>query len=378
MPNPFVFFKPLEPADLVDREDELALLADRLKSCVNTRLSGPRDFGKTSLLRRMLLDAENSGMTSVYVDLDGIRTKTDLVARIDGAYSHLKGRPRRLYSALRRRGGSITVAGFGAQIGGDGHHDEVAIERAAQDLLNLPLAIYKAEQRQCAIVFDEFQSVFETKFDGLIRSVIQHHGNAACYVFAGSHPGMMSALFSDYKRPFYGQAAPLVLEPLPQLELGDYITERFAKTGRDVGEAVNWLLELVEGHPQRSMLLSYLLWSETAEGQTAGDDEWGRALIAVWHYLREPFRAQWASLEPIKRSVVEAVAFNHSGLNSSYNRQRFGLPRGSATTTAAQRLANEGMLNETKVTPTGYRLVDPLFARWLLAGREWPYLDDLS
>jgi uncharacterized protein len=54
------------------------------------------------------------------------------------------------------------------------------------------------------VVLDEFQAVLgaATQIDAAIRSEIQHHDEVG-YVFAGSHLGMMRALFSDRARPFY-------------------------------------------------------------------------------------------------------------------------------------------------------------------------------
>lgn len=59
--NPFVFAEPLAPGDLVDREEELALLVERRHDGLNTRLASPRDFGKTSLLHRAIADAREDG-----------------------------------------------------------------------------------------------------------------------------------------------------------------------------------------------------------------------------------------------------------------------------------------------------------------------------
>jgi hypothetical protein len=40
------------------------------------------------------------------------------------------------------------------------------------------------------------------------------------------------------------QAVPKSLAPLPAQEVGDYVRERFAQTGRDAGDATDPLLEL--------------------------------------------------------------------------------------------------------------------------------------
>lgn len=62
------------------------------------------------------------------------------------------------------------------------------------------------------VVFDEYQVVLQAELDALIRSVIQHHGRGVTYVFSGSHPGMMTSLFADRTRPFYGPWQVLDLE----------------------------------------------------------------------------------------------------------------------------------------------------------------------
>jgi hypothetical protein len=376
MRQPFTFDRPLAPEDLVDREVEIATLLERLESGTNTRLTSPRDFGKTSLLRRVLADVEAAGMVPIYVDLDGVRTRAQLAARVDEAYQRLTGPLRRVHAALRRRGGQVSAAGFGVGVPGDQRDGEVALERALRELLDLPLALHRKQGVRVAVVFDEFQAVLDAGrgLDGTIRSVIQHHGDAACYVFSGSHPGMMAALFADQQRPFYGQAAPLVLEPLPDEALGDYIGERFEASGREIAAALDWLLGIAEGHPQRAMLLAYALWSETPAGETADDDAWGRALAAVWSYLREPFHSQWAAMTAIERGVTEAVASARAGLTARDTRERFGLPSGGAAREAADRLTGAGVLLEDSRRPTGHRLVDPLFGRWVAAGRQWPYL----
>ncbi|CAN5571123.1 hypothetical protein BH20ACT19_BH20ACT19_11410 [soil metagenome] len=36
------------------------------------------------------------------------------------------------------------------------------------------------------------------------------------------------------------------------------------------------------------------------------------------------------------------------------------------------RLADDGDVAEDEQSPTGWRLIDPLLARWIRAGRTWP------
>jgi uncharacterized protein len=370
--NPFVFARPLEPGDLVDREDELALLAERRAAGVNTRLASPRDYGKTSLLYRAVFDARQAGAGAVLVDLYGVRTPGQMAAQIERAYEALPSGPlRRAYASLRKRGGQLgvqTPLGGASLAFGAGE----AGERALLDALDLPLQLHRRTGQPMLVAFDEFQSVLQARLDALIRSVIQHHGSGVTYVFSGSHPGMMLSLFADRRRPFYGQAAPLELGSLPRDALADYLVERFERTGRDPGRALEWLLDLVDGHPQRSMLFAHLLWRHTGPGAEAGEDQWAAAYEEAWDYLQGDFEATWDALSRIEAGVVEAVAAGISSLTGKMGREMYGLPAGSAAPDAARRLVDRGLLARVGGSRTGtLELVDPVFTRWVSAGRRW-------
>ena len=71
-------------------------------------------------------------------------------------------------------------------------------------LLDLPLTLLKRNGQRTLVAFDEFQDLLavDPKIDGLVRSRIQRHGDAASYIFAGSHPGLMEQLFGTRERPF--------------------------------------------------------------------------------------------------------------------------------------------------------------------------------
>jgi len=369
--NPFVFARPLAPDELVDREAELALLAERLVDTVNTLLASPRDYGKTSLLRRALVEARATGAAAVLVDLYGVRTAGQIAAQIERAYEDLPAGPlRKAYTALRKRGARLGVrtpaVGMSLSVGaGEAGH------RALLDALDLPHALHRRTAMPVMVVFDEFQTVLQIQLDALVRSVIQHHGRGVTYVFSGSHPGMMLSLFADRRRPFYGQAAPMNLGRLPREELASYIDERFERSGRDAGEALGWLLDLVDGHPQRAMLFAHLLWRCTPSGGTAGEEAWSAAYAEAWDYLQRDFEATWDSLSAIEAGVVDAVAAGVRGLTGKAAREIYGLPAGSAAPDAAKRLAREGLLLEARRDDGSLALVDPVFARWVVAGRRW-------
>jgi hypothetical protein len=370
--NPFVFARPLDPVDLVDREEELALLAERREAGVNTRLASPRDYGKTSLLYRAVADARAAGGGAVLVDLYGVRTAGQMAAQIERAYEALPAGPiRKALTGLRRRGGQVglqTPLGGATLALGAGE----AAERSLLDALDLPLLLHERSSLPILVAFDEFQAVLQARLDAPVRSVIQHHGSGVTYVFSGSHPGMMLSLFADRRRPFYGQAAPLEVGRLPRAVLADYLAERFERAGKAAGEALDWLLDLVDGHPQRAMLFAHLLWRHTPAEATADDQCWIEAYEEAWDYLQGDFEATWDSLSRIEAGVVEAVSAGLQSLTGKLAREVYGLAAGSSAPEAATRLVERGILFRVG---TGRKstlgLVDPVFSRWVASGRRW-------
>lgn len=65
------------------------------------------------------------------------------------------------------------------------------------------------------VVFDEFQGVLsaQANADEVIRSEIQHHDDAASYIFAGSEVGMMDTLFGIAGAPCTPKPARLICRP---------------------------------------------------------------------------------------------------------------------------------------------------------------------
>jgi hypothetical protein len=359
--NPFRYTEPVPPSELIDRDAEAALLVATAIEGNNSRLAAPRRYGKTSLLQRAARDLPKDWV-SVYVDFFGVLTVDDVAERIERAYAtQLSGRLATWFTSLRRQLRPTVRLGGGPVPGG------VELELAPPaaplvDRLALPRRLHERHGRRVFVLFDEFQDVLAAndRIDAVIRSEIQHHGEAASYAFAGSHVGMMSSLFGDRRRAFYGQARPIDLAPLDDIELGEFIAERFDRTGKAVGTALGPMLALVLGHPQRSMLAAHALWEATPEGGTADEETWGAAHERIIADTRDELRAIWTGLPTGQRRVLASLA-NGEPLYGS--RRLNGGSRGGGTKAALGALIERG-----EVAASDHRIVDPLLADWVRSG----------
>ncbi len=248
------------------------------------------------------------------------------------------------------------------------------VQTAAGELLDLPRATFQRDRLPTLVVFDEFQDLLAAGhgLDGLVRSHVQYHAEAAQYVYAGSHPSLMRRLFADRERPLYGQAEPLQLGLLPVDETLSELGLRFAELDRDPVGALHPLVQVAAGHPQRTMLLAHLLHRELVARDSDGSlattlpHSDGIALAdavvaAALSQTNEAHQAVWDGLATGKRAVLAALA---AGVSPTGSRVAgaYGLAR--ATLQSVLRdldRAGQHLVREANT----WRFVDPLLRLWV-------------
>jgi uncharacterized protein len=363
--TPFPFEGPVPAELLIDRATELDVLARRAADRVSVRLVAPRRYGKTSLLLAHAGRLQQTGWRTAHVDLSRVTDLTDVARRVAAAYAHLDTPWVRahLSGLLARLGVSLSAAGPAVSLGPRPmSSDPAAAETVLPRLLDLPKTLWDADRTPTLVVFDEFQDLLVARkdLDGLLRSRIQYHGDAAAYVYAGSEPSMMRELFDTRERPLFGQADPLPLDPLPIDEtLGD-LGARFAGEGLDPGAALGELVVLAAGHPQRTMLLAYLLADRLATRAPGTPQTAAEVVDDALERTQPSHQALWQQLGRSERVVMAAVADGIPPTSRALAAEH-KLARGTLDAAAA-RLADQGHLIRS---PRDSRLVDPLLAEWL-------------
>jgi hypothetical protein len=363
--NPFNYQGPVVPPRLIDRRAELDALGRAAADGIAVRLAAPRRFGKTSLLDSHVASVLAVGHRAVRVDLSKVATVGDVAARVAEAFSVLPGDPRRSVRRWTARlGVSARIPGFQVSLAPRAARPAADEARAALlELLDVPLRVHEADGGLTIVCLDEFQDllVADDTLDGLFRSVIQHHGGAAAYVFAGSQPSLMRALFSDRERPFYGQARPLELPPLPVEEAATDVEALLAADGLDAGGAVDELLAFTGGHPQRTVLLAHHLYNLVDQADPP-EDLAAAAVDLGLAETRDAHQAIWDSAGRVERIILLALADGQAPTGSRVADEH-RIAR-STLQDALERLVTD----ERNVQRAGGGrpvLLDPLFAEWL-------------
>jgi hypothetical protein len=364
--NPFDYQGPVGAAQLIDRRSELAQLQRAAADRVAIRLAAPRRFGKTTLLDAHVAAMREVGHRAVRVDFSRVATVADAAARVAEAYAAFPADPRRRVARWAARlQVSAKLGPVAAQVGPRARPGVEDARVALRELLDVPLALAEADGDLTVVCLDEFQDllVADDALDGLIRSVIQHHGQAAEYVFAGSQPSLMRALFSDQERPFYGQARPLELPALPIGEAAEDIARLLSADGllARAGSAVDELLAFTGGHPQRTMLLAHHLY-DIVDAQEQVADPALEAIERALSETRDAHQALWDALARVERIVCMALADGQAPTGT-----RVADDHRVARSTlqdALDRLLADGRQVQRDAGGSPY-LLDPLLAEWL-------------
>lgn len=360
--NPFVHARALTPSESIERH-ERGRLVELSAGGHNAVVHAPRRFGKTTLLKQVLRDAFERDMPGVLIDLSDVLSVADVAARLEQAFRAWPGNLRRL---IAKELGTVAVAGFSLSRRAPAPADPIT---AVHTLLELPAQIAARHGHRVLVVLDEVQSLMSLEgMDGVFRSHIQHHSNVS-YIFAGSEPSLLRTLFEDRARPLYGQAERLRLGRLEFDAAHDFVVDRFSETGKDCGEAAVELVLAAEGHPQRLMLMSHLLWDRVADGQPATLSDLRSAHDTAMRAVDPELRYLWDALTPNERRVLGAFA---SGFTPYQQEAQLlmGLANRSSAARAVGRLEGSAIIernreHEHNAEEEHLRIVDPLLARWV-------------
>jgi len=227
-------------------------------------LKAPRRYGKTSILKQTLKEANREYFYADFRKIPRLEVFNNKLLEftyslmgIEGAIAQLK---ENLVTFLIKH---RTTVGVKASI------FEASVELFASnkkdedkfvEVLELLGEVSQEQDLVVNLVFDEFQDAIKMSksIDVLevMRGEIQHHENC-CYIFAGSNMTLMTEIFEKKKAPFYNFCRKIPLKPFDSNELAQEIVVAF-KSRAIVFESNDVLVELIDkcgGHPANTMLV---------------------------------------------------------------------------------------------------------------------------
>ena len=376
MDNPFVYGEVVPSGAFVDRDVELDRLVSDLGNGQKVFLISPRRYGKSSLIRQALdslrrrgaltIDLTVSSYSSYLAFLEGYaRAIASVESKWERARTWLteaivSTRPEIRYEPKESGLGRFSVAFPQVTTTRD-------VNRLANEVFLLPGKLASERKRTIIVALDEFQAI--DSFNGgsvehALRAATQHQRQVG-YIFAGSEPSLMEKMIGP-RRPFYKAGPVMRLHKISPTLFGDFIDQRFVKTGMkpDAGVA-EAIVELAGNLPYDVQRLAHETWDDVRAkgGRKATLEDLHGTLTRLLSEQETIFEALWQRLTLQQRATLRAVVLQggreiHSA--DARSRHRLGGPSTIQKSLAA--LTKQDVL--LKEGPR-YVVVDSLLREWV-------------
>ena len=248
-----------------DRSKMQKKIQGYLNSSQAFMIKAPRRFGKTSLIKHVLV---SNNIDYLYIDFrktPRIEVINEMLIEFIYAQMGIKGALKQLQKNItsfliqNKTNVKVNIGLFEASVELLSDVAQTQEEKLSS-LLDLAQKVASELGVTFYCVMDEFQDIkkLSSNYDllELLRGTIQHHENV-CYIFAGSHTTMMTEIFESKKSPFYNYCRRVELESFNIEELAREVTEAFKsiKVMFDSHESLLELLKRLKGHPANTMLV---------------------------------------------------------------------------------------------------------------------------
>jgi len=361
--NPFKFGSIVKEPYFTNRSKEIEKVISILNSENHLVLIGPRRYGKSSLVFKVISELKRP---VIALDLQLITGAHDLAAQLlRRIYRVFPFERIRQYVMHFRIIPTISVnpvtneVDISFQAGSDN-------PALLEDVLNLLEKLNKKEKR-LIVVFDEFQELgkIDPRLLNQFRSIMQHHQKVN-YVFLGSQESLMREIFEKKKSPFYHFGLFMHLEKIPHREFHEFLSANFKKSVKDPAAISENILTVTGSHPYYTQQLAWIVWEKAQKDNTSGNilEEAIQELIRT-HDM--DYERIWMNFNKSDKKMLIGLSFSDLSPLSEMFLREFDLGASSTAFSTLKRLAQSGYV--TKVN-NRYEIDDPFFKIWITQRRK--------
>lgn len=296
-----------------NREQERKKLKYSLKHNEHTVIVAPRRYGKTSLIKQVLLDTKIPGQRIDLLPATNIlfvhkAIKSCFSALINQITPKTKLAKQKLIDFIKEMHPKLTLSIFGQKL-------EVSTtqpgESSIVDLLVGLNVAAKTVNKRVVICFDEFQQVGLLKNHHSIEASIRHAVETSThvtYIFSGSSRHLLSQMFNHKSRPLYHLCELMEINkikseiylPILQKRMRQKWAQNIEKT------VILEILNLTKNHPYYVNALCRQLWrANTPPSVPLVQRIWFEYIDTQSNWITDDL----ARLTPNQRNILAALAY---------------------------------------------------------------------
>jgi uncharacterized protein len=361
--NPFKFGTVVDGPYFTDREEEQAKIRSFIKGENHLILIGPRRYGKTSLIKKVI---HESKIRNVYLDLQLITSPEDFAAQLlKRIYRIFPVQKMKDYIKNFRIIPSVSLNPVTGEI-------DVSFSKGIQemapleDVLNL-IEKHASADRKVIVILDEFQEIFRISsgLDRVLRSIMQMQKRVN-YIFMGSSESLIREIFEQKKSPFYHFGYLMTIDKIPKEIFTGFIEEKFRNISKKAKDLSISILEKTDSHPYYTQQLAFSVWEIlNVRGYSSDIVESASNEIILSH--DNDYERLWNSFNRTEMVILVGMSESIlSPLSEEFSRL-YGTGPLSTVFSSLKRLTQKGIL----IKPAkSYTLDDPFFRQWIISRRR--------
>ena len=368
MDSPFIFTKEVIGDQFVGRREELDWISLNILNGYNTVLVAPPRYGKTSLMRQALLQAQKQAynLKLCYVDLFNVRSAAGLYEKL-------------ATEALRSVCETVDdwsihindfFPGSAPRVEINSRINEVKVvfdpeklnKNYTECLEFLPKYAEKYGTKVCVCI-EEFQNIEKIdeslELKKRLAGKLKEHEKIS-YIVGGGKKNAMRELFESRGEPFYQFGDIFTFQPIDGNLFADYITRSFSKSGRVIKkDQAEKLCALLNGYPYYVQLLSHLMWCNTKGFVTDQTAEVSRD--ELMDFCKHDFLQIIDDLSNFQLNYLKAISDGVDRFCSSENIALYDFSSSANVARIRSALVKKEILEFAKHKPL---FLDPVFELW--------------
>lgn len=366
--NPFLTAGYHSPDYFCDRATETKKVTNALINGRNLTLLSARRIGKTGLIRNAFYYLQKKrGWQTIYVDIMPTENLQEFIKVFTEAVVEQERQQSKNY--IKKIG--LLLSGIKAKLSFDETSGIPSIEMdyktptEAHKSLSQIFRYLSQQNTRYAIAIDEFQQITEypeKNMEALLRSYIQHLHNVN-FIFSGSNKRLLTAMFSDHKRPFYQSTDFMYLNKINIDIYSRFIHDKFREYRKSITmEQVTEAVVQYQAHTFYVQAFFNRLFELCDKKVTAAHiDATHRLILEEREYIYYGYRKL---LTPYQFQLLKALA--KEGGTKQITSTDFITPhrlkQASSVNRATKSLIEKEMINEEDGT---FYVYDVFFSKWL-------------